>query len=191
MAEDPFDEAQHRPFNLQRFVDAPAGGLYEQALAEIRLGQKRTHWMWFIFRSIATWDGARRRSSTACQARPFDKLRTGIGAGLSRTFAAWAAISGERRGGSCVDGEGLLRRCSGQAEPGGDLRRAGRDEVQVFGSCFIDRLICLITLSASACRCDARFALYLSYSRSACALASDIATRPPVRSTTRPSELSC
>ena len=37
------------PFNLQRFVDAQANGVYEQALAEIRVGEKRSHWMWFIF----------------------------------------------------------------------------------------------------------------------------------------------
>jgi uncharacterized protein (DUF1810 family) len=37
------------PFNLQRFVDAQGGGVYEQALAEIKAGEKRSHWMWFIF----------------------------------------------------------------------------------------------------------------------------------------------
>jgi uncharacterized protein (DUF1810 family) len=37
------------PFNLQRFVDAQAGGVYEQALSEIKAGEKRSHWMWFIF----------------------------------------------------------------------------------------------------------------------------------------------
>jgi len=37
------------PFNLKRFVDAQAGGVYEQALSEIRAGEKRSHWMWFIF----------------------------------------------------------------------------------------------------------------------------------------------
>lgn len=37
------------PFNLQRFVDAQANGVYEQALREIRAGEKRGHWMWFIF----------------------------------------------------------------------------------------------------------------------------------------------
>jgi hypothetical protein len=36
-------------FNLQRFVDAQANGVYEQALAEIGAGEKRSHWMWFIF----------------------------------------------------------------------------------------------------------------------------------------------
>ncbi len=37
------------PFNLDRFVAAQAGGIYEQALAELRAGQKQSHWMWFIF----------------------------------------------------------------------------------------------------------------------------------------------
>ena len=37
------------PFNLQRFVDAQANGVYEQALAELVDGRKHGHWMWFIF----------------------------------------------------------------------------------------------------------------------------------------------
>jgi uncharacterized protein (DUF1810 family) len=37
------------PFDLQRFVDAQAGGAYEAALAELRAGEKRGHWMWFVF----------------------------------------------------------------------------------------------------------------------------------------------
>nr|WP_298009628.1 DUF1810 domain-containing protein [Anaerolinea thermophila] len=36
------------PFNLERFVQAQEG-VYAQALSEIRAGEKRTHWMWFIF----------------------------------------------------------------------------------------------------------------------------------------------
>ena len=36
-------------FNLQRFLDAQAGGVFEQALAELRAGKKQSHWMWFIF----------------------------------------------------------------------------------------------------------------------------------------------
>ena len=36
------------PHNLARFVDAQAD-VYEQALAEIRSGHKRSHWMWYIF----------------------------------------------------------------------------------------------------------------------------------------------
>jgi uncharacterized protein (DUF1810 family) len=38
-------------FNLERFVDAQIG-VYDTALAELRAGHKRTHWMWFIFPQI-------------------------------------------------------------------------------------------------------------------------------------------
>src|SRR3954451_9158719 len=40
------------PFDLQRFLDAQAQ-TYDQALAELRDGAKRTHWMWFVFPQIA------------------------------------------------------------------------------------------------------------------------------------------
>jgi uncharacterized protein (DUF1810 family) len=40
------------PFNLQRFVEAQHGS-FETALAEVRRGAKRSHWMWFIFPQIA------------------------------------------------------------------------------------------------------------------------------------------
>lgn len=40
------------PFDLGRFVEAQAP-LYSQALAELRRGRKRGHWMWFIFPQIA------------------------------------------------------------------------------------------------------------------------------------------
>jgi uncharacterized protein (DUF1810 family) len=39
------------PFDLNRFVQAQAG-VYERALAEIRAGRKRSHWMWYIFPQI-------------------------------------------------------------------------------------------------------------------------------------------
>lgn len=38
---------------LERFVAAQAGGIYEQALAELRAGRKRSHWMWFVFPQLA------------------------------------------------------------------------------------------------------------------------------------------
>ena len=41
------------PADLQRFVDAQdAGGTYDRALAELRAGAKRSHWMWFVFPQI-------------------------------------------------------------------------------------------------------------------------------------------
>ena len=35
-------------FDLTRFVDAQAP-IYNQVIAELRDGQKRSHWMWYIF----------------------------------------------------------------------------------------------------------------------------------------------
>jgi uncharacterized protein (DUF1810 family) len=35
-------------YDLSRFVEAQAGD-YARALAEIRSGRKRSHWMWYIF----------------------------------------------------------------------------------------------------------------------------------------------
>jgi uncharacterized protein (DUF1810 family) len=40
------------PYDLQRFVEAQAP-FYEEALAELRAGRKRTHWMWFMIPQIA------------------------------------------------------------------------------------------------------------------------------------------
>jgi uncharacterized protein (DUF1810 family) len=40
--------AKDDPFDLQRFHAAQAP-IYERALAELRAGQKRSHWMWFVF----------------------------------------------------------------------------------------------------------------------------------------------
>ena len=40
------------PFDLERFVDAQAP-VYQRVLAELRQGQKQSHWMWFIFPQLA------------------------------------------------------------------------------------------------------------------------------------------
>jgi uncharacterized protein (DUF1810 family) len=47
-------------FDLERFVTAQAP-VFETALAELRVGRKRTHWMWFVFPQLAGLG----RSSTA------------------------------------------------------------------------------------------------------------------------------
>jgi|SRR3954471_13328954 uncharacterized protein (DUF1810 family) len=39
-------------YDLHRFIEAQ-NGIYEQALAELKAGRKRSHWMWFIFPQIA------------------------------------------------------------------------------------------------------------------------------------------
>lgn len=36
------------PFDLQRFVDAQ-DRVYDDVLAELRAGAKRSHWIWFVF----------------------------------------------------------------------------------------------------------------------------------------------
>lgn len=40
------------PFDLERFVRAQDGA-YDQALAELRAGVKRGHWMWFVLPQVA------------------------------------------------------------------------------------------------------------------------------------------
>lgn len=39
--------------DLARFVTAQDGGTYQRALGELRSGEKRSHWMWFVFPQIA------------------------------------------------------------------------------------------------------------------------------------------
>ena len=39
------------PYNLERFIEAQRDD-YETALAEMRAGRKRSHWMWYIFPQI-------------------------------------------------------------------------------------------------------------------------------------------
>jgi uncharacterized protein (DUF1810 family) len=42
------------PYGLQRFLDAQdAGGVYQAAVAELRAGRKRSHWMWYVFPQLA------------------------------------------------------------------------------------------------------------------------------------------
>ena len=40
------------PYELQRFVEAQ-DAVYDTALAELRAGRKRSHWMWFVFPQLA------------------------------------------------------------------------------------------------------------------------------------------
>lgn len=36
-------------YDLDRFLQAQASGVFERALAELAAGEKQGHWMWFIF----------------------------------------------------------------------------------------------------------------------------------------------
>ncbi len=48
MSSSPGSAAEQDPFNLARFIEAQAG-VYGRVVDELRSGQKRSHWMWFIF----------------------------------------------------------------------------------------------------------------------------------------------
>ena len=39
--------------DLERFVTAQANGEFDTALAEMRAGRKRSHWIWHVFPQIA------------------------------------------------------------------------------------------------------------------------------------------
>ena len=45
------------PFNLQRFVDSQRP-IIDRVRAELRAGQKRSHWMWFIFPQVSGLGGS-------------------------------------------------------------------------------------------------------------------------------------
>jgi uncharacterized protein (DUF1810 family) len=48
MSPPPLSIAEQDPFDLARFLKAQAG-VYDQVVDELLSGQKRSHWMWFIF----------------------------------------------------------------------------------------------------------------------------------------------
>jgi uncharacterized protein (DUF1810 family) len=109
------------PFDLQRFVDAQAQ-TYDQALAELRDGEKRTHWMWFVFPQL-----------------------TGLGrSGMAQRFA----ISGLEEARAYAAHATLGRRLVESARVLTDLDTA--DPVQVFGPVDAQKLQSSMTLFALA-----------------------------------------
>ncbi len=108
-------------FDLQRFVDAQRDS-YDTALAELRAGAKRSHWMWFVFPQVA-------------------------GLGRSAT-AQHFAISGLDEAGAYLSHPVLgprLRECA-QAL----VELDGRAAVAVFGSVDAQKLRSSMTLFAHA-----------------------------------------
>ncbi|HEY0401485.1 MAG TPA: DUF1810 domain-containing protein [Blastococcus sp.] len=109
------------PFSLQRFVDAQAQ-TYDQALHELRDGEKRTHWMWFVFPQL-----------------------TGLGrSGMAQRFA----ISGLEEARAYAAHPTLGRRLVESARALTDLDTA--DAVQVFGPVDAQKLQSSMTLFALA-----------------------------------------
>jgi uncharacterized protein (DUF1810 family) len=109
------------PFHLQRFVDAQAQ-TYDQALSELRDGEKRTHWMWFVFPQLA-----------------------GLGrSGMAQRFA----ISGLPEARAYAEHPTLGRRLVESARALTDLDTA--DAVRVFGPVDAHKLRSSMTLFARA-----------------------------------------
>jgi len=86
------------PFDLERFVTAQdAGGTYRQALAELRQGSKRGHWMWFVFPQVAGLGQSptSRRYAIATLAEAVAYLQHPVlGPRLLESTAAVAAVEG-------------------------------------------------------------------------------------------------
>ena len=84
------------PYDLDRFVRAQAPD-YARALSELRAGQKRSHWMWYIFPQIEGLGGSAmsRRYSIKSEAEAKAYLeRPVLGSRLRECFAAVQNIEG-------------------------------------------------------------------------------------------------
>lgn len=113
------------PHDLRRFLEAQ-DGVHAQALAELRRGSKRSHWMWFVFPQLAGLGV----SSTANRygIRSFEEARAYLAhpvLGARRLACAAAMLSVEGRGATAILGtpdDLKLRSCATLfglvAEPG-------------------------------------------------------------------------
>ncbi len=93
---DATEVAMDDQFKLARFIEAQAP-FYESAVAELRAGQKCTHWMWFIFPQIAglgqSDDSVKFAIGSLAEARAYlaDPL---LGARLRECVALVTAVQG-------------------------------------------------------------------------------------------------
>jgi Protein of unknown function (DUF1810) len=72
-------------FDLQRFLDAQEP-VYLRVLAELRRGQKQSHWMWFIFLQLAGLGHSAMAGAPARQAQPRWLIRAGFCARVPAQF---------------------------------------------------------------------------------------------------------
>jgi len=83
------------PFDLQRFIDAQAGGTYEGALAELGAGRKRGHWIWFVLpqlRGLGLSPTSQRYGVTGLDEARAHAAHPVLGARLRECFAALLAL---------------------------------------------------------------------------------------------------
>lgn len=86
--------------DVDRFV-AAQDGIYERALAELRAGNKRSHWMWFVFPQIAGLGGSPTARTYAisdlAEARAY-LAHPVLGARLAECARALLAVEGRTAG---------------------------------------------------------------------------------------------
>jgi len=121
-------------YQLSRFVAAQdRDGTYEQAVAELRAGQKTSHWMWFVFPQIA-----------------------GLGhSAMAREFAISSLAEARAYLGHPVLGPRLVR-CAQVT-----LEAAGRSAADIFGPVDAMKLRSSMTLFARAAPDEPVFAAVL------------------------------
>ena len=88
--------ARDDPYDLARFVDAQRD-VHATALAELRAGRKRTHWMWFVFPQLAglgsSWMAQRYAIASAAEAEAYLRHPV-LGSRLVECAEALLAIEG-------------------------------------------------------------------------------------------------
>ena len=109
-------------YELERFVAAQDhGGTYDDAVAELSGGRKRTHWMWFVFPQVA-----------------------GLGrSGMAQRYAIGSAAEAEAYLAHPVLGA-RLRRCAEIV-----AATEGRSAIQIFGDIDATKLRSSMTLFAT------------------------------------------
>lgn len=137
---------QSDPFNLARFTSAQ-DGVHNRALAELRNGDKRSHWMWFIFPQI---DGlglkhyaikSSEAKGTQNDTKDFSSFRAGIGISADGAVAAMHP-AGFKAAASSTSGTATLGWTStdrAAARPG--IRRAFLQRFGFFGRVLSERLV--------------------------------------------------
>ena len=108
------DPSDQDSFVLSRFVEAQAGTV-EQALAELRAGRKRSHWMWFVFPQVAGLGSSPMAQRYAIAS--LDEARAYLAhpvLGPRLRECTRAALAGRSRGGSGRSSAGRRRRWTGR-----------------------------------------------------------------------------
>ena len=99
------------PFDLERFRTAQAG-VFDGALAELRAGRKRGHWIWFVFPQVSglgTSEMSRRYAiGSLAEARAYLADAT-LGPRLRRCCEALQALPGDTGIGTVMGGIDALK----------------------------------------------------------------------------------